>query len=211
MAVKRAASVLSLAAMVLAGSPSARACGYHDPLQLNRGMLNLSYPESLHVHTAVWMAQLDGTLPRRDASATSDEQPEMLRAMLAYRNTVRTLEAARARLESGQPHSAKPPIAVLLIGPMLWVRFEQAEARLQMVPHVDGPARGDVVVITDAPVMAALVDGSMTAGRARAMGLVRYYGAPQGVEQAAATLDQLTPIPNENSLQNAAVESRPSQ
>ena len=65
---KRAVGVLLAAIMILAlaNAPSELACGYHDAGSINRGMLNLVYPNALYVTSAVWKAQLVGLLSRDD-------------------------------------------------------------------------------------------------------------------------------------------------
>ena len=39
--------------------------------------------------------------------------------------------------------------SLVLIGPMLWTRFEHAGAALRMDAHTSGPASEDVVIVTD--------------------------------------------------------------
>ena len=50
-----------LACAAFACSP-AFACGFHDQSSMLRGMMNWVYPDSLHVSTAVWVAQRAGRL-----------------------------------------------------------------------------------------------------------------------------------------------------
>jgi hypothetical protein len=187
---KAACLALATAAWI---APAALACGYHDAVGLNRSALNLAYPEALHVHTAVWMAQLEGVIAKADPGTPDDDRPEALRALAAYRDTVGQLglfrDAADARLGGG----AVPAFTVVLVGPMLLTRFEPAGARLAMAVHVTGPTRGDVVVVTDKPVVAALIEGTLTPRSARERGLIRFYGEPERVREIAALVDRLAP------------------
>jgi hypothetical protein len=73
-----------------------------------------------------------------------------------------------------------PAIAMLLIGPMLWARFEGQEGTVSLESHATGPVGDDVVLVTDEPVVAALAEGRITAREARAQGLVKAYGTCDG-------------------------------
>ena len=59
-----------------------------------------------------------------------------------------------------------------------------------MVPHATGPARDDVVIVTDEPVVAALAEGRITVREARAQGLVKTYGTSENVVRLSALLDR---------------------
>lgn len=173
-------------------APAAIACGYHDAVDLNRSALNLAYPDALHVHTAVWMAQLQGFIERAEPPAPNDDRPEPLRVLAAYRDTVGQLGLFRDRLGSRLGERALPAFTVVLIGPMLWTRFEEPGEGLAMTPHVKGPSPGDVVVVTDKPVIAALVEGMLTPREAARLGLLRFYGEPERVREVAALVDRLS-------------------
>ena len=60
-----------------------------------------------------------------------------------------------------------------------------------MTTHVEGPKAGDVVVVTDEPVIAALADGSLTPQAAREGGLLRIYGSEASAARLTAWLDGL--------------------
>jgi len=180
-------------ASVLAEPPAARACGYHDPSSLNLGMLNLAYPDALHVRTAVWMAQRDGAISRDEQPAATDPPTAAIRAMFRLRETVLRLGALRERIGAALDGRPVPAFSMVQIGPMLWTRFEPAGAMLAMVAHSTGPASDDVVVVTDEPVVAALLEGRLTPREARALGLVRFYGEQASVEHVVSLLDRVVP------------------
>lgn len=182
-----------LLASVLAGTPPAQACGYHDPSSVNLGMLNLAYPDALHVRTAVWMAQRDGAISRDEQPAATDPQTATIRAMFRLRETVVRLGALRDRIGAALDGRPVPAFSIVLIGPMLWTRFERAGAALEMAAHSTGPASEDVVIVTDEPVVAALLDGRVTPREARKLGLVRYYGVQQSMEDVVSMLDRVAP------------------
>jgi hypothetical protein len=183
-----------LLAAVLAVSPAAQACGYHDPSSVNLGMLNLAYPDALHVRTAVWMAQLEGLISRDEQPVASDPQTAMIRAMFRLRETGVRLGWFRDRIGAALDGRPVPAFSMVLIGPMLWARFEQAGATLELAAHATGPASADVVIVTDEPVLAALLDGRLTPREARKLGLIRFYGVEESVADVGSLLDRLTPL-----------------
>ncbi|RDJ27250.1 hypothetical protein DWF00_09705 [Bosea caraganae] len=182
---RRARHLLPAIALV-AGTTLASACGFEDPKGADaaRGALNWVYPESLHVTSAVWRAQLEGTILR-------DERPEAARALLGYRKAAADLARLRDRLVVAMDGESMPSFSILLIGPMLWTRFAPAQGGVSMVTHVDGPQTSDTVVVTDEPVVAALASGWITPLAARQKGLLRLYGPLEGQGRISARLDRL--------------------
>lgn len=189
-AFKRGAVSLAVAAGAV---PVAQACGYHDPSSVNLGMLNWSYPDALHVRTAVWMAQRDGAIARAEPLDPDDPLPPRMRQTLRLRETVTALTAVRDRIAGALDGRSTPAFSIVLIGPMLWTRYVPTAGTLQVEAHSAGPASGDVVVVTDEPVLGAWIDGRVTPREARESGLVRFYGAPADIAPVMALLDLLTP------------------
>lgn len=188
---------LTVAFLLLVACPGAQGCGYHDPTGL--GALNFAYPKALYVRTAVWQAQQQGLIPPREPGSPS-AAVSIARANgvvsfqdVAFRNTARRLEDLRESLSSHRGLPPVPPFAVVLIGPMLWTLFEAPGQRLDMTFHAPGPAAGDVIVVTDEPVLAALVAGTLTATEARDAGLVRFCGAPDAVRDTQALFEASPP------------------
>jgi hypothetical protein len=173
-----------LLATLLATAPALRACGLENPSSVNIGGLNLAYPDSLHVRTAVWVAQRDGVLAPYDAVAVTEPQapPLLLQQMAHFREIQRQFTVLKAGMDDGEGHGA-PSFSVVLLGIVLWTRFEPDGAGFNMTVHAPGPGRDDVVIVTDAPVIAALADGRLAPDEARRHGLMRSYGAPQDVRQ----------------------------
>ncbi len=180
------------AAIVLGASSAAQACGYHDPANTSAGMLNWAYPDAMHVRTAVWMAQASGVLPRREPVPDLDplSVTSRFQQSIRLRDTQARLDELRHRIDAGLAGQPMPAIAVVLIGPMLWTRFESIAGNVNMVSHATGPVGEDVVIVTDEAVVAALAEGRLTAREARAQGLVRTYGTPQSVERISVLLDR---------------------
>jgi hypothetical protein len=65
-----------------------------------------------------------------------------------------------------------------MIGPVLWTRFAEGSEGLTATPHVKGPSSGDVVLVSDEPVILALASGRMNGNTAFEQGLIRIYGEP---------------------------------
>lgn len=177
---------LILAAGFAGGSVTALACGFEDPKSANiaRGVLNWAFPNSLYVRSAVWRAQLDGVIPK-------DEMTSAAKALLGFDLAVKKLAALGEGLAKARADQDAPAFSAVLIGPMLWAHFEPTETGFQMTTHATGPNAGDVVIVTDAPALAALMDGQIAARAARDLGLIRLYGAPNRVQHLASLLDRL--------------------
>jgi hypothetical protein len=179
----RAAAVVCL----IAASATGHACGFEDPngVDAQRGLLNFAYPHALYVMTAVWRAQAEGVIAR-------DELSPAVRMLIGFQKAVGRLKALRDRMVVSPGASEAPAFALVLVGPMLWTRYERAEDDLVMTTHVEGPKVGDVVIVTDEPVIAALADGRLTPQAAREGGLLRIYGPEVSAARLTAWLDGLS-------------------
>lgn len=157
----------------VAQSPVARGCGFHDPTGVSsrRGMLNLSFPNALHVLGAVAMALRDGTLSRDTDLGDEGASP------LAFYRTVARLEKMVRRLTPGGT-TGGAPYSVLLIGPMLWTTVSPAARGPLVRTHADGRQETGGVIITDTIVVAALTAGRISGRAALERSLVRLYGTP---------------------------------
>ena len=173
-----------IATIAFVGSPAAEACGYHNPKNASRGVLNWTYPNSLYVRTAVWMAQREGIIPHAD-------QSQAAQALLSYQRAVTLLGAFRKRLVAARDGNAAPAFSLVFIGSMLWSRYEATGTVVNMTAHLDNPAIGDVVIVSDEPVIAGIIDGRLTPAVARDLGLMRYYGAPERVHELVSWLNRL--------------------
>lgn len=180
----------AVAALLLAlGGGAAEACGFEDPssASFQRGMLNFAFPKALWVSTAVWQAQAEGLLAPDRASAGN-------RALLGFRRAADALSAVGRELDAANP--ALPDFTLVMIGPMLWTRFAEHGGAIAATPHVKGPSRGDVVVVSDEPVIVAMARGELAGAAALDYGLIRLYGEPARVAALDAALRQAgTPRP----------------
>ncbi len=127
----RLVGALISAASLVAGSTTAISCGYEDPSSADttRGILNWTYPHALYVTSAVWSAQSDGVIPPNESAPT-------IKALLGYgyRKAVKELDALRDGLSVVVGGHGAPAFSVVLIGPMLWTRFETTGTTLTMTP-----------------------------------------------------------------------------
>jgi hypothetical protein len=89
----------ALAGMLLLATGIAGACGPEDPssIAMRRGVPSLADPQSPHVGTAVWQAQIAGRL-RRDALAQRDDRPPEARAQLRLMRANAQLQQLALRL-----------------------------------------------------------------------------------------------------------------
>lgn len=178
----------ALGAALLATCTGAAACGLEDPasIPMRRGALNLAFPESLRVGTAVWQAALDGTLPRDPLAQRDDLTPEVRAGMRQMRtNTVLRRFSAQIAAQAAAPGGAAPPdMAMVLLGPVMWTRFEAGDGTVNPLLHVEGPEPGDVVLVTDLAAVDAITRGSLTLAAALDLGFLRLYGSPAGVAAA---------------------------
>jgi hypothetical protein len=178
---------LCVGALALVAGGAAWPCGFENPNSVasQRGMMNLAFPQSSWVRTAVWQAQMAGDLPR-DALAEREDLTPQARGMLQLVRATGLLETLAARLGSAPDAGEHPALAVVLMGPMLWSRIEPQGAAARLRTHVSGPVAGDVVMVTDTPAIEAIVGAGMGFEHALELGLVRLYGpaAQVGVVRA---------------------------
>jgi len=159
--------------------PAALACGFHEATIPDRGMLNFVYPGSMSVGTRTWMALNEGLLPVEPVQGSPQAQ-KALRHMRAHA----ALDQLKARLDAGGASRERPTLAVVLLGPMLWSRFEPGANGAALTLHTDGPGDAQVVAVTEAPVVAALATGKLTLRDAQSLGLIAFYG-PEASQRSA--------------------------
>jgi hypothetical protein len=177
------------------------ACGFEDPnsASVARGTLNFVYPKALYVTSAVWRAQLDGVIPRSEPSA---ESKSLVAGRSKYDTAVTQMGSLRDKLSLAIEDRPVAAFSIVLLGPVLWTRFVPEGSALTMTPHVFGSTNSDVVIVTDEPVIRALVDGQVTAQAARDLGLIRFYGEPDRVQEMITWFDRL-PVPtNKTALES---------
>jgi len=182
---------LAIACLALAAAGAAQPCGLEDPNSVagQRGIMNLAFPNSAWVSTAVWQAQKAGDLPP-DALALRDDLTPQARAGLQLMRVTALLKSLAKRLDVPPGTAERPAIAVVLMGPMLWSRVEPRDGAIaaRALVHVGGPESGDVVLVTDTAAIEAIVGSRMRFERAQELGLVRLYGSAARVGAVQAWL-----------------------
>ena len=149
-----------------------------------RAMIDWAYPKSLHVISAVWRAQLDGVIA---GSAQIKPTPSIVGNYAASAHVLRRLGK---KISAQQAAPARPSFSLVLIGSVLWSRFSTSGDRSEPQIHTGGPAAGDVVVVTDEPVIEALLNGRLAADAAENRGLIRYYGTQADVSAIRSLMRQ---------------------
>lgn len=202
-----------IAAAILSATLAAPclACGYEDPQSIAIGALNLAFPDSLHLHTAIWQAQVDGVLPREATPASLPRVPQSFAANIvassgagatratdpvgvaALMDALRVIEQARARLAQATDLAHRPPLTMVYASKMLWTRFIVTPLGFTATPHASGPESGDVVMITEASVIEAMITGALAPEQALQRKLVRLYGNDAAVASTEQWLLALAP------------------
>ena len=171
-AARRAVAILAIGALGATVSAPANACGYHVAI----GGVSVVHPTSIPVAVAIHAAVRDGRLaPLADAPAPL----ALLRANAAMRTLATALQSATPDL---------PPVALVLVEAHLWGRAVPGAGPTSWQAHADGPASGDVIVVTGEPALAALLDGRLRWDAAVASGLVVLDGPAEGRARVAGIL-----------------------
>ena len=139
-------AVIALAASAVPGW----SCGFEDPnsASMQRVQLNLVYPNSLYVQGAVDEALREGVLMPKHFTTPGD--------FFALKRTTANLQRFAGLLPEDAT-SDLPRFSVVLMGPVLWTRFNPSVEGITVESHVAGPLPGDLVVVMDVPALAALV------------------------------------------------------
>lgn len=69
-----------------------------------------------------------------------------------------------------------PNVSILLIDSQLWTRLRAGPTGFEIVAHARGPEPGDAVIVTNEFVLAAIIDGELSAHRALQIGVVAIDG-----------------------------------
>jgi hypothetical protein len=153
-------------------SAAASACGYH----LAIGGVSVVHPSSIPVAVAIHAAVNDGRLaPLAEAPATL----ALVRANATMRTFASALEADTTDL---------PPVALVLVEVHLWGRAVPGAHPMSWQAHADGPANGDVIVVTGEPALAALRDRRLRWDDAVASGLVVVAGPAEARARVVGVL-----------------------
>lgn len=163
--------------------PCACACGYHNSVDLSRGVMNWTYPDSLHVRTAVWQAEDAGVLPRR--------KPDRANDLFEFHRTASALERFADAMAKSVLDGQLSEWSIVLVDSMLWSQFVPSSGSHALQIHADGPIPDRPVLVSDAKVVTALADGTLDGQLAIDRGLIRFYGTPQSIGVLKGTVRRL--------------------
>ena len=110
---------------------------------------------------------------------------------------MKALHALGIAIEEGSGVSPRPGMSIVVIKYMLWARFSSEYIDVRQGLHVKGPVAGDVVLVTDEPVVLAIQKGSMSVARAFELGVLRAYATDQQSEEVSTLFGSIgeTPLP----------------
>lgn len=181
---RRRSRLLAAAALLAAvAPPSTFACGYENPDDLALGLLNWVFPKALYVRTAVSQAEQAGMLPPRPENPAKKDLFGS-----GFRRAAESMTGLGARMNAAHATGKGPSFSVVLIPAVMWTTYTPTEGSYSVQVHAEGPAKGDIVIVTDEKVVRALVDGSFDAAAAERYGLVRFYGPANDQDQVRAAL-----------------------
>ncbi|WP_353646087.1 hypothetical protein [Mesorhizobium sp. WSM2239] len=143
------------------------ACGYENPTAISLGILNWSYPEALHIRTAVWQAENTGLLQPRGKPPTT--------GLLAFYRAAASMNRLGGLLE-GAKEQTPATFSIVLIPQVMWTRFVPDGDLVRVMTHAPGPLAGEAVVVTNEKVVRALLDRRLGLRDAEMQGLLRIYG-----------------------------------
>jgi len=144
----------------------AMACGFDGLLG---DQFSAQHPKSLLVAMAISDAVAKGFIDRGAVAPVAPGQQGYWRAMAR-------LERFAALLARKSDPVRLPNVSILLIDSRLWTRLSRGAAHYGMEAHLSGPATGDVVIVTNEFILAALNEGTLTPRRAFDLGIVAVDG-----------------------------------
>ncbi len=157
-----------LLALALGIVSPVQACGLEPTYKSG---FTVSYPGALAVAVAVADSRRSGLLPPADSADISNES--LLQHMLT------DLRQLALRLDAGSMQKEADnvvPFSLVLVGPGLWSHYHPAPDGIRAEYHVNGPLDGEVVVLTHASVLHALLKGHLTTEQATRLGLLAFSG-----------------------------------
>jgi hypothetical protein len=193
---RKRAGVLGMALTVglIFAAPASQglACGYDNPQSVSRGFLNWIYPDSLYVIGAISKEVAARRLPLSNFDRGGPADLFGHKFLLAKTS----LEQFGTMLDAASPEPLQTPVALVLVEPMLWARFQPTAGGVRTAVHVSGAERGDLVVITGEAVIAEIAAQRLTFREAYARGVVRLYGGDAQIAAFLRTYEQVGANPS---------------
>ncbi|XIA63474.1 hypothetical protein ACFIOY_30790 [Bradyrhizobium sp. TZ2] len=161
----RAFKVMGMAALILTAQVGAAAsCGFDSGLG---NTFTPMHPKSLGVAFAVRDAVTSGTIEAATDPASAG-QAGYWRAVGQLTSLQRALSAAHAE--------GRMAVSVLFIDSGLWARLTPSADGLAMDVHTEGAKDGDVVIVTNEPVLTAVLERRLPVADALQRGLIAVDG-----------------------------------
>lgn len=194
---RKRAGVLGIAAAVglIVAAPASQglACGYDNPQSVSRGFLNWIYPDSLYVIGAISKEVAARRLPLSNFDRGG---PDLFGHKFLLAKT--SLNQFGAMLDTASSEPLQTPVALVLVEPMLWARFQPAAEGVRTALHASGAERSDLVVITGEAVIAEIAAQRLTFREAYARGVVRLYGGDAQIAAFLRTYEQVGENPSDH-------------
>lgn len=197
---------MTVASGLLAAAPGSEgfACGYEDPQSVSRGSLSWSYPDSLYVIGAISQEVAAGRLP-----FANFDRPGIDLFGHKFLLAANCLARFAALLDAGSPQSLRRPVAVVLVEPMLWARFEPMADGLHTAVHVSGPEHGDLVIITGKPSSPRSQQGTLLSAKPMHAGCCAFTGTMPRSPYLSGTINRSAePTPRSSRRIPMAAEPR---
>jgi hypothetical protein len=200
---RRTMKMAALLALSVVGAVETRAiaCGFDGALGANFSAL---HPKSLVVAFAVRDAVTKGRVDRAAIAPLAPGPNGYWRAASRIRAFQRRMSASAA--DRGKAAG----VSVLFVESQLWSRLTPQADGYRADLHMQGPMSGDVVIVTNETVLAAMLDGTLKARDALDLGVVVVDGEQVAVEAVkkamAAELDR---TPTAAAMSNAPATSAP--
>ena len=160
------------------------ACAYHSPETIRVGMLDVYYPNALHVTGAIWRAQNDGRLSPPDTSliGATGTQRDLIDAM-AYQRIVKAITALGTQLSLLSSEDQQEEFSLVLAESALWSRFTLVGKHSLIAIDAGSPGDADLVIVTGEPVIYSMVRGDLTLSEAFTAGMAKVYGDQKKIDQ----------------------------
>jgi hypothetical protein len=128
------------------------------------------YPGSFPVAVALRRAADKGVI-----DATALEAPSKGTAL--YVDTLHRLQEFRKILAASSVAAELPASFSLgYVESSLWTRYSQSDGKVRVNIHIDGPVKGEAVVLTGEPVLMEILAGRLSIDHALADGIILIYG-----------------------------------
>jgi hypothetical protein len=152
-----------------AAAPPVTACGFDGILGDG---FSAEHPKSIAVAFAISDAVAAGIVDKTALAPIVTGSQGYWRAVGRINAFQRLLSAAS--MSSAQSQS----ISLLFIDSKLWARYSPGPKGYELQVHTSGASPDDIVIVTSEAILAAVLDGAMTAQKALDLGLIAIDGKP---------------------------------